>query len=94
MSFVDEFHVQLIALEQQRDYWRNIAERATRREPPMNYDACISCKHYFGDHIDGECRRFPPRETRPGHIGTFPRVISEAWCGEHSSSTPTDTTVS
>lgn len=49
----------------------------------MNYDACLSCRHYWGDLIDGECHRFPPRETKIGFKATFPRVSAETWCGEH-----------
>jgi len=60
----------------------------------MNKNWCISCIHYWGDEVDGECRRFPPREMRAGHMAVFPRVIPDSWCGEHSRLQPEDTTVS
>ena len=54
----------------------------------MNEETCMTCRFYWGDALDGYCRRFPPRETRSGMMGTFPRTPAEGWCGEHATPIP------
>jgi hypothetical protein len=49
----------------------------------VEINTCIACKYYFGDGVDGYCRRFPPREVRSGMMGTFPRTPADGWCGEY-----------
>lgn len=54
----------------------------------MDNIACLTCRFYFGDGLDGYCRRFPPREIRSGQMGTYPRTPAEGWCGEYAPPTP------
>ena len=37
---------------------------------------------YTGDNVSGECRRRSPRTRHGNHVGRWPGVPADAWCGE------------
>jgi hypothetical protein len=55
---------------------------------------CETCKYWFRQRTDGECRRFPPRNffvgvqenlgrQIPAFTSAFPAIGADRWCGEY-----------